>query len=141
MNKQIDLLRKEASWTKRTDTPLTPMKRPASKPLTMKRRKQQYPNFNQSDSTDGLIEGQRSGERKRTTCHPSRWRLLSACWLLNVPATCQCISGTVLRSGTIRVQTDKHWHCFEGNLGETAERRGGARMGLSKRCDGTLSRN
>ena len=26
------MLRKGASWTKRTDTPLTPMKRPSSKP-------------------------------------------------------------------------------------------------------------
>ena len=33
MNKQTGLLRKEASWTKRTDTPLTPMKRPSSKPF------------------------------------------------------------------------------------------------------------
>ena len=31
MNKQTGLLGKEASWTKRTDTPLTPMKRPSSK--------------------------------------------------------------------------------------------------------------
>ena len=30
------------------------------------------------------------------------------------------------------VQPDKYWHCFEGNLGETAERRGKARMGLSE---------
>ena len=28
---------------------------------------------------------------------------------------------------------------FEGNLGETAERRGGARMGLSERYDAVLS--
>ena len=33
MNKQATgLLGKEASWTKRTETPLTPMKRPSSKP-------------------------------------------------------------------------------------------------------------
>ena len=35
------------------------------------------------------------------------------------------------RSGTICFQSDKRWYCFEGNLGETAERWGGARMGLS----------
>ena len=35
------------------------------------------------------------------------------------------------RSRTICVQPGKYWHCFEGNLGETAKRRGGARMGLS----------
>ena len=40
---------------------------------------------------------------------------------------------------TICVQPDKYWHCFEGNLGETAERRGGARMGLSERYDAILS--
>ena len=38
------------------------------------------------------------------------------------------------RSETICDQLDKHCHCFEGILGDTAERRGGARMGLSKRC-------
>ena len=30
-------------------------------------------------------------------------------------------------------------YCFEGNLGETAKRRGGARMGLSERYDAILS--
>ena len=40
----------------------------------------------------------RSGERKQLTFHPPRSR-------------------------TICVQPDKYWHCFEGNLGETAERR------------------
>ena len=35
--------------------------------------------------------------------------------------------------------TDKYWHCFEGNLGKTAKRRGGARMGLSERYDAILS--
>ena len=39
------------------------------------------------------------------------------------------------RSKTICVQLDKHWHCFKGNLWETAESRGGARMGLFKRYD------
>ena len=52
-------------------------------------------------------ERKRSGERKRPTFHPPR-------------------------SGTICVQPDKHCHCFGGNLGETAERRGGARMCLSE---------
>ena len=33
----------------------------------------------------------------------------------------------------------KYWHCFEGNLGETAERQGAAHMGLSKRYDAILS--
>ena len=33
------------------------------------------------------------------------------------------------------------WHRFEDNLGETAERRGGARMGFSERYDAILSRN
>ena len=56
----------------------------------------------------------RSGERKRPTFHPPRPR-------------------------TICVQPDKYWHCFEGNLGETAKRRGGARMGLSERYDAILS--
>ena len=35
------------------------------------------------------------------------------------------------------VQPDKHWHCGKGKLGETAERRGGARMGLSDSYDET----
>ena len=42
-------------------------------------------------------------------------------------------------SGTICVQPDKHWHCFENNLGETVERRDGARMGLSERYYAILS--
>ena len=54
------------------------------------------------------------GERKRPTFHPPRPR-------------------------TICVQPDKYWHCFEDNLGETAKRRGGARMGLSERYDAILS--
>ena len=33
----------------------------------------------------------------------------------------------------------KERRCFEGNLGESAERRGGARMGLSERYDAILS--
>ena len=43
------------------------------------------------------------------------------------------------RSRTIYVQPSRYWHCFEGNLGETAERQGGARMGLSKCYDAILS--
>ena len=61
-------------------------------------------------------EGKRSGERKWPTFHPPRSR-------------------------TIYVQPGKYWHCFEGNLGETAERRDGARMGLSERYDAILSWN
>ena len=34
---------------------------------------------------------------------------------------------------------DKHWHYFECNLGETAERQGEAHMGLSERYDAILS--
>ena len=59
-------------------------------------------------------EGKRSGERKRPTFDP-------------------------LRSRTICIQPGKYWHCFESNVGEAAERRGGARMGLSERYDAILS--
>ena len=41
--------------------------------------------------------------------------------------------------GTICIQPDKHWLCFEGKLGETPERRGGARMGLFERYDAVLN--
>ena len=34
-----------------------------------------------------------------------------------------------------------NWHCFGGNLGETAERRGGVRMGLSESYDAILGCN
>ena len=54
------------------------------------------------------------GERKRPTFHPPRPR-------------------------TICVQPDKYWHCFVGNVGETAKRRGGACMSLSERYDAILS--
>ena len=58
-------------------------------------------------------EGKRSGESKRPTFHPPRSRMIC-------------------------VQPDKYWHCFEGNLGETFERRGGAPMGLSECYDDIL---
>ena len=58
-------------------------------------------------SIDHLKE-KRSGERKRPTFSPPR-------------------------SGAICVQPGKLWHCFEGNLEKTAERQGGARMGVSER--------
>ena len=61
-------------------------------------------------------EGKRSGERKRSTFHPPRSR-------------------------AICVQRDKYWHCFEGSLGETTERRDGPRMGLSEHNDAILSWN
>ena len=41
--------------------------------------------------------------------------------------------------GTLIFLNRKLRHCFESNLGETAERRGGARMGLSERYDAILS--
>ena len=44
-----------------------------------------------------------------------------------------------VRNGLVCVQPDKLWHYFKGNFGETAERRGGARMGLSERYDAILS--
>ena len=43
------------------------------------------------------------------------------------------------REQSVFNQANNYWHCFEGNLGETAERRGGARMGLSARYDAILS--
>ena len=45
------------------------------------------------------------------------------------------------RSRTICVQPGKYWHCFKGNFGETAQRQGGVRMGLSKCYDAILSSN
>ena len=50
MNKQTGLLGKETTWAKRTNIPLTPMKRPSSKPSPRKKRKQQRPNSNQKNS-------------------------------------------------------------------------------------------
>ena len=50
MNKQTGLPGREASWNKRTDTPLKLMKRPSSIPSPRKKWKQQHPNYNQSDS-------------------------------------------------------------------------------------------
>ena len=52
-----------------------------------------------------LLKLKRNGERKRPTFHPPR-------------------------SETICVQPNKHWYCFKGNVKETAERWGRARMGL-----------
>ena len=64
-------------------------------------------------SIDSLKE-KRGGERKLPTFQPPRSR-------------------------TICVQPDKYWHCFEGNLGETAERLSGAPVGLSGRFGALLS--
>ena len=55
-------------------------------------------------------EGKRSGERKWPTFHLPRW-------------------------ATSYVQPDQNWYCFERNFAETAERRGGACMGLYERYD------
>ena len=43
------------------------------------------------------------------------------------------------RERSVFNQANNYWHCFVGNLAETAERRGGARMGLSERYDAILS--
>ena len=32
-------------------------------------------------------------------------------------------------------QSDEHWNCFKGNVGEPSERRGGTHMGFSERID------
>ena len=54
-------------------------------------------------------EGKRSGEKKRPTFHPPKSR-------------------------TICDQPGKYWHCFEGNLGETAKRRGAYGPFRALRC-------
>ena len=54
MNKHTGLPGREASWDKRTDTPLTLMKRPSSKPSPRKIWRQQHPNYNQSDNLHKL---------------------------------------------------------------------------------------
>ena len=42
-------------------------------------------------------------------------------------------------SRTGRERADQHWNCFNGNAGDTPERRGGAHnYGLSERIDGML---
>ena len=59
-------------------------------------------------------EGEKSGERKRPTLHPPR-------------------------SGTMCVQPDKQWHCFEDNLVDTDESWSWKCVGLSERYDAILS--
>ena len=55
MNRKTSLPGREASSNKRTDKPLTPMKRPSSKPSPRKKKwKQQHQNYNQSDSLHKL---------------------------------------------------------------------------------------
>ena len=54
MNRQISLPGREASWNKSSDTPLTLMKRPSSKPSPRKKWSQQHPNYKQSDSIHKL---------------------------------------------------------------------------------------
>ena len=45
-----------------------------------------------------------------------------------------------LRSGTIYVQSNQHWHCFEGNLEQSGERQGGAPQAFSHHHHVTLRR-
>ena len=63
MNKQTGLLWRETSWTKRTDIPLTPMKRPSTKPSLRKNRSRntQTPT-SQTDSTNWT--DQRTGHNR-----------------------------------------------------------------------------
>ena len=37
-------------------------------------------------------------------------------------------------------QSDKHWNCFKGNIGEPSERRDGANVGFSERVHTILNR-
>ena len=37
------------------------------------------------------------------------------------------------------LQLDEHWNCFNGNIGDSSERRGGARTGFSARIDTILN--
>ena len=37
-------------------------------------------------------------------------------------------------------QSDEHWNCFKGNVGETSERKGGVHMFFSKHIDTILNR-
>ena len=36
-------------------------------------------------------------------------------------------------------QSDKHWNCFKGNVGNTSERQGGGHMGFPERIDTILN--
>ena len=36
-------------------------------------------------------------------------------------------------------QSDQHWNCLNGNIGETPERQGGVHMGLSEHIDAILN--
>ena len=35
-------------------------------------------------------------------------------------------------------QSDEHWNCFKGDVGQASERRGGAHMGFSEHIDAIL---
>ena len=80
MNKQTGLLGKEASWTKKTDTPLTPMKRPSSKRSPRNKKiKQQHP---LSDSLHKLNRQEqvilftpRTGHNRLNTHMPSKFKV------------------------------------------------------------------
>ena len=63
---------------------------------------------------------------------PGCERSVICCWLRTV-----CVQFLVADDPC----ATKPWHCFEGNLEDTAERRGGARMGLSERHNAVLSRD
>ena len=43
------------------------------------------------------------------------------------------------RERAIVSQSEVHWNCVKGNVGETSERRREAHMGISKRIDATLN--
>ena len=57
--------------------------------------------------------GERRGKSKHQTLYPER-----------------------MRKG--HRQSDEHWNCFKGNVGDISERRGGALKGFSERIDTML---
>ena len=60
----------------------------------------------------------------------------------NIGAVSRATLGRLPRGGVDGcVQPDKYWRCFKGNLGETTERWGGVRTGLSERYNAILSQN
>ena len=60
-------------------------------------------------------------------------RRVQSVWVKSDTDKVQSDSAEDERGG--RRQSDEHWKCFKGNVGETSERRGEARMGFSERID------
>ena len=115
MNKQTSLPGKDASWTKRTDTPLTPMKGPSSKPSP---RKNGSSNTRTSTS---LTASTNWTDQSRLFC--SGWELgttdlMPTVQQVHTLASLRCVHATLTWPQNIYYITANHMMLWGGTCGQ-----------------------